>query len=311
MITEDLLREFVDVLPVPTWLARPDGERRHLNREGERLLGVTGEKFSGRGWLNFIHPHDVERIIDRWYHSVRTGVAYDAQLMVKRAAGDYCAIRARAVPLRSSDGDISGWIGAWTELDEECSHAAELTALVRAIEATGVARVHRLDDLAAPETLEEQPGVDWLVASAPVQVGEDVLGETMVAISRARLEESAAPPTAYPTPLRRDQHEPTRLHDWRGDLSAIELLRDARAVRYQGRSVALTPKQFAVLDYLLQRRGAIVTPDELSSVAWGHVTFGQHNFIQVQVSRVRKRLREVGLGAVIENVYGSGWIIPA
>lgn len=309
MITEDLLRELVDVLPVPTWLAQPDGERSHLNREGARLLGVSGDEFAGRGWLRFIHPHDVGRIEERWSRSVRTGAVYDTQFLVKRATGDYGPIRARAVPLRSSDGAITGWIGAWTELDEECSHAAELTALVEAIEATGVARVQRLDDLESPETFEAGPDREWLVGSAPVQVGDDVLGATVVAISRPRLDDTS---TARHTPP--GSSEPRPVHaasDWRGDPDSIEMDHATRSVRYEGSAITLTPKQFAVLEYLLRRRGAIVTPDELSTVAWGHLTFGQHNFIQVQVSRVRKRLREVGLGSVIENVYGSGWIIPA
>ena len=43
---------------------------------------------------------------------------------------------------------------------------------------------------------------------------------------------------------------------------------DNRSLRRSGREVALTPKSWAVLRYLLERRGRLVTKDELLNAIW-------------------------------------------
>lgn len=89
----------------------------------------------------------------------------------------------------------------------------------------------------------------------------------------------------------------------------ISLALETREARLGERSVRLTARQFGVLRMLLARRGSVVSADDLADTVWGYPTYGQPNFVEKQLSGVRKALSELGAHNVIENVRGIGWMI--
>jgi len=73
--------------------------------------------------------------------------------------------------------------------------------------------------------------------------------------------------------------------------------------------VMLTPKEFAVLRLLLERRGEVIHPDEISVKIWGYETFGSRNFVEAHVSRLRSKLVRAGAGDAITTMRGVGYMI--
>jgi len=73
--------------------------------------------------------------------------------------------------------------------------------------------------------------------------------------------------------------------------------------------LAATPKEFAVLQVLLERRGEVVVPDEISLDVWGYETYGSRNFVEAHISRLRAKLRRAGTTGVIKTVRGVGYVI--
>jgi len=73
--------------------------------------------------------------------------------------------------------------------------------------------------------------------------------------------------------------------------------------------VRLTAKQFDVLRYLLERRGTVATPEDISVAVWGYGTFGSPNFVEAQISRIRARLADAGASEVIVTSRGTGYVI--
>lgn len=73
--------------------------------------------------------------------------------------------------------------------------------------------------------------------------------------------------------------------------------------------VELTPKEFLLLQLLLERRGEVLTADQLSGTLWGHQTFGARNFVEAHVSRLRAKLRTAGAPEVITTIRGVGYKI--
>lgn len=73
--------------------------------------------------------------------------------------------------------------------------------------------------------------------------------------------------------------------------------------------LALTPKEFGVLQVLLELRGEVVVPDRMSLSIWGYETFGSKNFVEAHVSRLRRKLSRAGAVAVIRTVRGVGYVI--
>ena len=89
-----------------------------------------------------------------------------------------------------------------------------------------------------------------------------------------------------------------------GDLS-IDLA--AKAVRKGGRPVALTAREWALFEAFVQRPGMILTKPQLEERLYAFDTTVDSNTIEVQVSRMRKKL-----GAeAIETVRGFGYRLGA
>jgi DNA-binding response OmpR family regulator len=69
---------------------------------------------------------------------------------------------------------------------------------------------------------------------------------------------------------------------------------------------ALTPREAAVLTYLLDRRGAVVRRDELLRAIWGDDDYFMGRSLDVFISRLRKYLlADPAVG--IENLHGVGF----
>ncbi|MFF7036067.1 response regulator transcription factor [Streptomyces griseus] len=75
-----------------------------------------------------------------------------------------------------------------------------------------------------------------------------------------------------------------------------------------GRYVALTRKQFAVLEVLIAAEGGVVSAEELLERAWDENADPFTNAVRITVSALRKRLGEP---AVIATVPGVGYRIDA
>ncbi len=89
----------------------------------------------------------------------------------------------------------------------------------------------------------------------------------------------------------------------------LVLHRQMQEATLDGQPLRLTPKEFAVLCVLLERRGITVTPDELSRRIWGYETLGSRNFVEAHVSRLRAKLKDAGARDVIQTVRGVGYRI--
>jgi two-component system, OmpR family, response regulator VanR len=81
-----------------------------------------------------------------------------------------------------------------------------------------------------------------------------------------------------------------------------------REVYRDGRYVALTRKQFAVLEVLVAAEGGVVSAEELLARAWDENADPFTNAVRITVSALRKRLGEPG---IIATVAGVGYRIDA
>ena len=78
-----------------------------------------------------------------------------------------------------------------------------------------------------------------------------------------------------------------------------------REVRRDGQEVALTTREFALLEYLMRRPGEVVSKIELRDHVWDAVG-DDLNVVEVYVGYLRRKL---GAGAV-ETVRGAGYRVP-
>ena len=75
-----------------------------------------------------------------------------------------------------------------------------------------------------------------------------------------------------------------------------------REIYRDGRYVALTRKQFAVLEVLMRADGGVVSAEELLEKAWDENADPFTNAVRITVSALRKRLGEPWLIATVPGV---------
>jgi two-component system response regulator VanR len=92
------------------------------------------------------------------------------------------------------------------------------------------------------------------------------------------------------------------------EIAGLRLDPFRREVYRDGRFVALTRKQFAVLDVLVGAEGGVVSAEELLERAWDANADPFTNAVRITVSALRKRLGEPWL---ITTVAGVGYRIDA
>lgn len=93
-----------------------------------------------------------------------------------------------------------------------------------------------------------------------------------------------------------------------GDLSLDLLTRQAERA---GQSIALQPREFRLLAYLMTHADQVVTRTMLLESVWEYHFNPQTNVIDVQVSRLRNKIDTGFAYPLIHTVRGSGYILSA
>lgn len=80
-------------------------------------------------------------------------------------------------------------------------------------------------------------------------------------------------------------------------------------VIYDSKTIEITKNELKILSYLIKNKGKIVSRENLMNYLWDCEMFIDDNTLSVNVTRIRKKLEEIGLKNVIETRRGLGYII--
>ena len=78
---------------------------------------------------------------------------------------------------------------------------------------------------------------------------------------------------------------------------------------YNDKVIELTKNELKILSYLIKNRGKIVSRESLINYLWNCEMFIDDNTLSVNVTRIRKKLEEIGLSNIIETRRGLGYIM--
>jgi DNA-binding response OmpR family regulator len=90
---------------------------------------------------------------------------------------------------------------------------------------------------------------------------------------------------------------------------AITLDEGLRRVTVEGRSINLSPREFALLECLLRHPGQVMTRDQLLDLAWPYGVAVTPNAVDAYVHYLREKLGQAG--HQIETVRGVGYRLAA
>ena len=80
----------------------------------------------------------------------------------------------------------------------------------------------------------------------------------------------------------------------------------AHRLEVAGRSVVLTPKEYAILEYFMLNQGRLLTRDQIIEHVWDYDFEGGRNLIETYVNRLRSKLTRAGAADPFVTVRGSG-----
>jgi two-component system OmpR family response regulator len=96
-------------------------------------------------------------------------------------------------------------------------------------------------------------------------------------------------------------------------LSAGDLTLDpaTQVVTRGGRPVALTPREFGVLHFLMRHRGEVVTRTQILEGVWDAYYEGDSNVVEVYIGYLRRKVDEPFGRSAITTIRGAGYRLAA
>ncbi|WP_252247458.1 response regulator transcription factor [Clostridium sp. ZBS4] len=82
------------------------------------------------------------------------------------------------------------------------------------------------------------------------------------------------------------------------------------SISYNNKYCELTKNELRILAYLIKNQKSIVSRDILMETLWNSDIFVDDNTLSVNVTRLRKKLEDIGIKDAIETRRGLGYIMP-
>ena len=89
----------------------------------------------------------------------------------------------------------------------------------------------------------------------------------------------------------------------------LEVNRDTREVHRDGQPIELTPKEFAVLEYLMRHAGRVMSRTLITEYAWGYHFDPGTNIVDVVINHLRKKIDAGRAKKLITTVRGVGYVV--
>jgi len=92
------------------------------------------------------------------------------------------------------------------------------------------------------------------------------------------------------------------------EVSDLRLDTHARSASRGGKAIALTTKEYALLEYLARNQGRVIGREEIAEHVWDETFDPVSNLIEVYVNRLRKKLDATG-GPLLHTRRGAGYVL--
>lgn len=84
---------------------------------------------------------------------------------------------------------------------------------------------------------------------------------------------------------------------------------NSKLMRYKGEILELTPNEFRIIECMFLNRSRVITPERLSESIAGSYDSISKNAIEVHLSSVRRKVRELGGELPVKSKRGFGYIV--
>ena len=89
----------------------------------------------------------------------------------------------------------------------------------------------------------------------------------------------------------------------------VKLLLSAAKLEFMGKAAELTRTELMILETLFKDKGAVSKRDKIMDKCWQEENFIDDNTLAVNMTRLRKKLAEIGLDGFIQTKKGIGYFL--
>lgn len=94
------------------------------------------------------------------------------------------------------------------------------------------------------------------------------------------------------------------------DVRGLHISKNSHKCTLNGKEMAFTPIEFSILWYLCERRGTVVSSEELFEAVWGEKYLENNNTVMVHIAKIREKMQEPARRPkYIKTVWGVGYTI--
>ncbi len=144
-----------------------------------------------------------------------------------------------------------------------------------------------------------------------VLTAQDAVGHKVEAL-RAGADDYVTKPFAFEEVLARVEalsRRPKQLTSQKVSAGDLELDLGSREVRRGERLIELTPKEYAVLEYLMRHPGRVMSRTLITEYAWDYHFDPGTNIVDVVINRLRKKVDSGSEKKLLHTVRGVGYVI--
>ncbi|WP_445637907.1 histidine kinase [Nostoc sp. DSM 114161] len=104
--------------PACIFYTNTNGSILYFNQRWSEITGCTVEESLGMGWVNAVHPDDLEQLLIAWNQATTSGSKYKYEHRFCHENGSIVWVICQALPEFAEDGEIKGYIGMITDITE-------------------------------------------------------------------------------------------------------------------------------------------------------------------------------------------------
>lgn len=116
---EARFRIIANTIPPLAWISEADGSRSWHNQRWYDYTGTTPEEMKGWGWRRVHDPALLPAVIEKWSEAVAAGQAFDMEVPLLGADGQYRIFLTRVEPLKNVKGRVVQWLGTNTDVNDQ------------------------------------------------------------------------------------------------------------------------------------------------------------------------------------------------
>jgi PAS domain S-box-containing protein len=95
-----------------------DGRCIFVNERWCKMAGMNSDQAIEHGWQDALHPEDRVSILASFYDAAATGSDFDARYRLRTRQGKVTWVQAAALPLRTSGGELTGYLGTVIDITD-------------------------------------------------------------------------------------------------------------------------------------------------------------------------------------------------